>query len=54
MNANPPNHSAGTEFRQRFGIEVARALLGHRSAVVTERYAEMDRTLAQTAMSQIG
>lgn len=47
-------HSAGTRFRRQFGIETARILLGHRSAVVTELYAEVDRSKVQKAVLKIG
>ena len=33
-------HSAAFRFRKEYGIEVARIMLGHRSTVVTEIYAE--------------
>ena len=36
------------------GIEIARVILGHRSASVTEIYAEMDDTKAKTIMRRIG
>lgn len=47
-------HTAGTRFRKEFGLEMARILLGHRSAVVTEIYAEVDRMKAQKAVLKIG
>lgn len=47
-------HNAATELRREFGIEVARVVLGHRSAATTEIYAEIDRTKASEAMSRIG
>ena len=36
------------------GIEVARILLGHRSAGITEVYAEVDREKAMSVVSKIG
>jgi integrase len=47
-------HSAATELRKEFGIEAARIILGHRSVVVTEVYAEVDRQKAIDAMTQVG
>lgn len=47
-------HSAGTRFRRTYGLEVARILLGHRSAGITELYAEADRSKAREAMLKIG
>ncbi|NQT19264.1 MAG: tyrosine-type recombinase/integrase, partial [Planctomycetes bacterium] len=37
-------HSFATRIRKQYGLETARAMLGHRSIVVTEIYAELDRT----------
>jgi integrase len=47
-------HSAATRLRREFGLDVARAVLGHSSPVVTEVYAEMDRAKAAEAMGKIG
>jgi hypothetical protein len=47
-------HSAATEIRKTFGIEVARIVLGHRSLNVTEIYAEADNRLALEAIEQVG
>jgi integrase len=47
-------HNAGTYIRKEFGIEIARIILGHRSASVTEIYAEMDDEKAKDAMRKIG
>lgn len=47
-------HSAATRLRKEFGIEAARVILGHRSAAVTEIYAEMDRTKAREIMGEVG
>lgn len=47
-------HNAGTRIRKEFGLEVARAVLGHRSAVVTEVYAELNSNLAASVMEKIG
>jgi integrase len=47
-------HSAGTRLRKEFGLDVARAVLGHSSPVVTEVYAELDGAKAAEAMGQVG
>jgi integrase len=47
-------HNAATHLRKEFGIEVARIILGHRSASVTEIYAELDDEKAKDVMQRIG
>jgi integrase len=47
-------HNAATKFRQEFGLDVARAVLGHSSPVVTEVYAELDAAKAAKAMERVG
>jgi integrase len=47
-------HNAATHIRKEFGIEVARVILGHRTASVTEIYAELDDAKAKTAMQRSG
>ena len=47
-------HSAGTAIRKAEGIEVARIILGHRSAAITETYAELDHGRALQVMQKIG
>jgi integrase len=47
-------HNAATDLRRRFGIEVARIILGHRSAAITEVYAEADVRRAAEVMAQVG
>jgi integrase len=47
-------HSAATRLRREFGLDVARAVLGHSSPAVTELYAELDHAKAAAAMEQIG
>lgn len=47
-------HSAATELRRAIGIEAARVVLGHRSPVMTEIYAEVDRQKASAAMARFG
>lgn len=51
---NQLRHAAATKLRKQFGLEVARAALGHRSAVTTERYAEMDVDRVADVMRQVG
>ena len=51
---NQLRHSAATRFRREYGIDAARALLGHRSAQVTEIYAELDYAAALRVMGEIG
>jgi integrase len=47
-------HSAATRFRREFGIETTRMILGHRSSVITEIYAEPDWQKATEAMRRVG
>jgi integrase len=47
-------HNAATQLRKEYGIEVARIILGHRSAAVTEIYAELDDEKARKVMRRIG
>ena len=47
-------HNAATKLRKEFGIEVARIILGHQSASVTEIYAEVDDEKAKSIMKRIG
>ena len=47
-------HNAATELRKEFGIEAARIILGHRSAAITEVYAEQDQQKAVEAMVRVG
>ena len=47
-------HSSATELRRQFGIESARVILGHSSAVTTELYAEADRKKAKEIIGQVG
>jgi integrase len=52
---NQLRHSAGTRIRREFGLDVARAVLGHSSPVVTEQYyAELDMGKATEAMQRLG
>jgi integrase len=47
-------HNAATRLRKEFGLDVARAVLGHSSPVVTEVYAELDAAKAIEAMERVG
>jgi integrase len=47
-------HAAATRFRAQFGLDVARAILGHSSPAVTELYAAADVTKAAAAVERIG
>jgi integrase len=51
---NQLRHNAATALRKEFGIEAARVVLGHRSALVTEIYAEADRGRAAEIMERVG
>ena len=47
-------HTAATEIRKKFGIELARATLGHSSAVTSEIYAELDLEKVRQVMMEVG
>jgi integrase len=47
-------HNAATRLRKEFGLDVARAALGHSSPAVTEVYAELDEAKAAEAMGRVG
>lgn len=47
-------HNAATAIRREFGLEQARAVLGHQSMAITEFYAEQDAALAAAVMAKIG
>jgi integrase len=51
---NQLRHNAATRLRKEFGLDVARAVLGHSSPVVTEVYAELDMSKAAEAMERVG
>lgn len=46
-------HSAATNLRKDYGIEAAQLVLGHRSAAVTEIYAELDAAKATAIMEAV-
>ncbi len=47
-------HAAATRLRREHGLEVARVVLGHKHAAITEVYAEVDRSKAVAAMERMG
>jgi integrase len=47
-------HNAATRLRKEYGIEAARVVLGHRSAAITEVYAEIDHAKAADIMLKVG
>jgi integrase len=47
-------HTCGTRIRGRYGLDAAQVVLGHRTAAVTEIYAEADREKALAAMAASG
>jgi integrase len=51
---NRLRHTAATRLRKRYGIEMARIILGHSTAFTTEIYAETDQAKAMDAMGEIG
>ena len=51
---NQLRHTAATRIRAAYGIEAARIILGHSSAVTSEIYAEIDREKARQIMGEIG
>lgn len=51
---NQLRHNAATRLRREFGLDVARAVLGHATPVVTEVYAELDGAKAAEAMERMG
>lgn len=51
---NRLRHSAATDLRRRYGVEAARVVLGHSSAVTSEIYAERDLQQALKIMAEVG
>jgi integrase len=47
-------HSRAVELKREFGLDVARAVLGHKSPVITEHYATLDIVRATEAMARLG
>lgn len=51
---NQLRHNAATMLRREFGLDVAKAVLGHRLVETTQIYAEVDRTRAMEAIERVG
>ena len=51
---NQLRHNAATRIRAAYGIEAARIILGHASAVTSEIYAEIDREKAREIVGKMG
>lgn len=51
---NRLRHNAATRYRKKYGLEVARILLGHRKMATTEIYADADSRRATQAASEVG
>jgi integrase len=47
-------HTRATLIRQQYGLEGAKAVLGHTDTKITEIYAERDLELASRIMREIG
>lgn len=47
-------HTRATEIRREFGLDAARAVLGHKSVVVTDEYAELDLKKAMAVAKTMG
>ena len=46
--------NAATNLRREYGLDVARIVLGHASAAITELYAEADSSKAMAEMGEVG
>lgn len=51
---NQLRHTAGTQLRAKYGIDIARTILGHSKLDVTQIYAEQDHNTASRIMGEIG
>jgi integrase len=51
---NQLRHNAATRIRREFGLEAAKAVLGHAGIVQTQVYAEQDEAKAMEAMGRVG
>jgi integrase len=51
---NRLRHSAGTAIRARYGLEAAKAILGHSQVETTQVYAESDLVKARDVMREVG
>ena len=53
-NPHQLRHAFATRIRKEHGLETARVLLGHRSAVTSELYAEIDREKVAEVVANVG
>ncbi len=51
---NQLRHTCATLLRKKYGLDAARAVLGHSSVVVTQVYAEIDQAIAAKIMNEVG
>jgi len=51
---NQLRHLRALELKRQFGLDVARAVLGHRQPCITEHYAGVDQATAAEVMGKIG
>jgi integrase len=51
---NMIRHSAATRIRREKSLETSSACLGHRDTTTTQRYAELDESVAIEAMAELG
>jgi integrase len=51
---NQLRHTKASEIRREYGLDAARAVLGHRSPQITEVYAEIDVNKAAEVMARLG
>jgi integrase len=51
---NQLRHNAATVLRAEYGLDVAKAVLGHRRVETTQIYAEADKSRAMQAIEQVG
>jgi len=47
-------HTAATSIRREFGLDAARAVLGHKTLAMTDDYAELDQKKAEYVAKNIG
>lgn len=53
-NPHQLRHNAGTNIRREYGLDAARAILGHSSVMATEIYAELDQARAREVIRVVG
>ena len=51
---NQLRHAAATRLRQEFGLDAAQAVLGHKTAHITQVYASLDRQKAAEVIGKVG